>query len=353
MLSFLHLLSLQKLDQNKSTNRVIKNLSTDRSEHYIKKSTFGIALGYASSNELGLTPEYLLDESYFVFDARNIHYDSTKDSSDTKYTSIPYGFWGNDNFPDQDKLEFARVNIENYTCLQNDDYFLQSDSSSTISSSIVLTIYRCNETNTEVECKSTEEIDSAIRGGFLHIQTLSGYFDSNDYKTPIKTYLNDRDILTLNPESYQSYELKVQQNEALLSDNVIFSSSYESHKFYSLKDPTYRIYSNISNQNNVVAFIFIEMSKESIQYERVVYTFFDMFGFLGGLFDAWYFIGYIFVAYFNDKHYKQTILSKLYQVEQANMTNEDSYKKNSNKVIKPKSNFTHGRHLSSQSIASK
>ena len=344
---------MQKLDQNKSTNRVIKNLYNDTSEHYIGKSTFGIALGYTSSEKLGLAPEYLLDESYFVIEARNMHYDTTKESSSINYTSIPYGLWDHDNFLEQDKQELSLMNIENYTCLQNDDYFLRSDLSSQISSNVGITIYRCNETNTDVECKSTEEIDSAISNGILNIRTLSGYFDSNDYKTPIKTYLNDYDVITLNPDSYQSYELKVQQDEALLSDNVIFSSGYESHKFYSLKDPIYRIYSNTLSQNNIVAFIFIEMSRESIQYERAVYTFFDMFGFLGGLFDAWYFIGFIFVGCFNDKYYKQTILSKLYQVEQTHMTNEDSDKKNSQRMIMPKSNFTYGRHLSSQSMASK
>ena len=44
-----------------------------------------------------------------------------------------------------------------------------------------------------------------------------------------------------------------------------------------------------------------------------------MFGFLGGLFDFLYFIGYICVEYFSEKYYNLKVLSNLYQVEQSTM----------------------------------
>ena len=130
-----------------------------------------------------------------------------------------------------------------------------------------------------------------MKSGYVTMLTVSGYFDFDDYTTPIKTRINDLDVITFVSSFYQSYQLNIQQNEILVSDNMIYQDRYQSEKFYAVKDPKFRLYN--SQSSGQLVFISISLSHESEQYERAVYTFLDMFGYLGGLFDFLYFIGYL------------------------------------------------------------
>ena len=174
-----------------------------------------------------------------------------------------------------------------------------------------------------------------MNSGYIHVQTVSGYFDSNDYEEPIKTYLNQNDFFPLNSSSYQGYEIDIQENEALVSDNLFFSTGQKSLKYYAISDPIYKSYSNSQNPL-LLTHISMSLDKESERYERVVYTFFDMFGYLGGLFDFLYFVGYIFVGYFNNRHYMHKLLSKLYQIEKSQDSHDLINDKTLEKSIHPK-----------------
>ena len=178
----------------------------------------------------------------------------------------------------------------------------------------------------------------------LNIQTASGYFDSNDYEEPVKTYVNQDQFIQLSSSWPQTYEIAIQENEALLSDNLFFSTGYKSKKFYSISPPVYRSYSN-QLIPNLLTQIRISLSREGEQYERVVYTFFDMFGYLGGLFDFLYFAGYLFVGYFNNKKYMLKILSKLYQVEKSHESPDLINEKTLDNSIHLKSKLSKDRDL--------
>ena len=66
--------------------------------------------------------------------------------------------------------------------------------------------------------------------------------------------------------------------------------------------------------DNSLLAIYVSLDKESEEYERVVYTFLDMFGFLGGLFDFMFFTGFIFIQFFVENSYLNSVFSKLYQI---------------------------------------
>ena len=113
-------------------------------------------------------------------------------------------------------------------------------------------------------------------------------------------------------------QIKVQQNEALISDNLFFNGGFESKKFYNAKPKSLKQANGLLLDNSL-AYVFVTLDRESERYERVVYSFFDMFGYLGGLFDFAYFMGYLIVCYFNEKYLYHTIFSKLYQINQPTM----------------------------------
>ena len=141
-------------------------------------------------------------------------------------------------------------------------------------------------------CKSDAEIDQIINTSYLNVAMISAYFDFDDYDQPIKKYLTDMDGVSFSNSFSSFFEIKVQQNEALLSDNLIFPGSYELLKYYSIGSSISRI-SNPIMMNKALCQGVVNLDRKHEQYERTVYSFFDMFGFLGGLFDTLAFSGYL------------------------------------------------------------
>ena len=187
------------------------------------------------------------------------------------------------------------------------------------SSTLFINIQKCtNETDSDIVWKSESEINLVMGSQFANVVTASSYFDFDDYDTPIKPVLNNFDIFTFHYSFSQLYEIEIQQNQATLTDGYIAASSSETHKYYSAQKASVKPL-NVLNYLNYLGQISVRMSRESDHYERIAYSFFDMFGYLGGLFDFWYFIGYLLVEYFNDNYFKHKLLSSLYQIESNTM----------------------------------
>ena len=130
-----------------------------------------------------------------------------------------------------------------------------------------------------------------------------------------------------------------QQNEALLSDNLIFPGSYESLKYYSISNSISRI-SNPIMMNKALCQGVVNLDRKHEQYERTVYSFFDMFGFLGGLFDTLAFSGYLLWNFFNHKTFSNSILTELYQVKREPEDTDFNpiSERKQNAAVVPKSN---------------
>ena len=163
-------------------------------------------------------------------------------------------------------------------------------------------------------CKSDAEIDQIINTSYLNVAMISAYFDFDDYDQPIKKYLTDLEGLTLTNTISNLLEVKIQQNEAFLSDSLIFPGSYDSLKFYSISNSKNRIINPALIRNALCSGI-INLDRRHEEYERTVYSFFDMFGYIGGLFDALAFGGFLFWDFFNEKIFSHYVLASLYQVK--------------------------------------
>ena len=77
---------------------------------------------------------------------------------------------------------------------------------------------------------------------------------------------------------------------------------------------------NIKTINQVVtggAVLFISIGNyaQTIQFERTVYSFLDLFGYLGGLYDFMFIVGFLLMNGFQDKIYQNLISSNIYQVK--------------------------------------
>ena len=141
------------------------------------------------------------------------------------------------------------------------------------------------------------------------------YFDFDDYKNPIKTYLLDDMYMYLNPGSYAWLDTYVQVNEADMSDNRIYGEPYKVEKFYGISQKYFKTINQYLGRNpkSIAAITFVN-DPQTIKYERQVYSLFEMFGFLGGLYDFLLFIGFCITHTFQDKILYNSIFSDLYQV---------------------------------------
>ena len=115
----------------------------------------------------------------------------------------------------------------------------------------------------------------------------------------------------------QWFEAFLKQNEALTSDGRIYGESFESKKFYSITNTVYKIIPPTNVTEGVLAYSTLGISRESEKYERNAYTFVSVFGFLGGLYDSLFFIGFVFVSLTQSKLFDFRLISKLYQLSDS------------------------------------
>ena len=178
-----------------------------------------------------------------------------------------------------------------------------------------ITINRCvNSTENNYHCKTQSEIEDFYRQGYVNILTKSGYLDYDDYQTPIKEYVNDDISLDFSTNVINFMMINIRENTALLSDNRVFHSGFDKKSHYSVSNSIANTYT-IDEYPNAVGFINFKLDKITEEHERIVYSFLDMFGYIGGLYDFLFFFGYIFVSGFQNKLYNHEIISKLYQIE--------------------------------------
>ena len=171
-----------------------------------------------------------------------------------------------------------------------------------------------NTTENNNHCQSQEEINRVLESGYVDIALINAYFDFNDYDKPIKTYLSSTEFLFLRTnDECQQFQALIQQNEVLTSDGRLYGEPFKSENFYSVTDKVYKTL-NSATVAGAKGLISIALAKETHQYERNVYTFFDMIGFLGGLYDSLFFIGFLFVYFFQTKLFNYKIISQLYQI---------------------------------------
>jgi hypothetical protein len=148
----------------------------------------------------------------------------------------------------------------------------------------------------------------------MKLAIINSYFDFDDYENPVKTYLEDMNIISFLPSTTKRVSYDIQHNTAELKENLVFNVFTQSKEFYSIGE---RIYASENFNFNSQAYvaIYFKMSQISEVYERTVFTLFDMFGLLGGVFGILSTFGFIIVSSLSVKLFNNSLLSKLYQIK--------------------------------------
>jgi hypothetical protein len=143
---------------------------------------------------------------------------------------------------------------------------------------------------------------------------INSYFDFDDYQSPIKTYLEDMNILTLTPSQTQTAQFHIQHNTAELKESLVFNLNSKTEEFYSIGKRLV-VSDNFELRQRAYLNVYMKLSQETDLYERTVFTFFDMLGLLGGVFEILHSFGFITVSLISTKLFNNSILSQLYHVK--------------------------------------
>ena len=264
----------------------------------------------------GPTPEKLLDTTYLTLEIMQNGYLM---NSQTKYSivsSIPieYELCGN-KFPNVRDDIYKRVELSSYIWPKNTDFFIQSDFNSDNYQTIEIKFKKW----TGVGCKSNNEISDLIETHSIYVAILSSYFDFDDYEAPVHHYLQDLNIYGLVSSLTQVASYRVRRNQAHLNDNIWLGVQGKSTQmeFYSAYKDNYLI-SEIGTEQTLLQ-IYFNLDVHIDQYQRTVFSFLDLLGFIGGLFQIFKMFGFTFAFYFANKSYYFSVLSRLLVTDKEKM----------------------------------
>ena len=149
-------------------------------------------------------------------------------------------------------------------------------------------------------------------GGRFAVVIANSYVDFDDYENTIKTYIDDRFVYRVNPGFYRESHLNLRSNHVKLADDFLQIGDTQDQQFYSVE--TFANDFIFSNLGPYVS-VFLNMEEREDTYERTVFSFFDLTGLVGGVFEILELAGGLFVSIFAHRLFMFSMLKDLYQVQ--------------------------------------
>ena len=158
---------------------------------------------------------------------------------------------------------------------------------------------------------------------------MSAYFDFNDFSNPVKSYLDDMSYISIMKDTQAFIAYKVKVNEVYDNSNIIFGTQAFSsnYNFYSID----KIDTNLQNFNSTkssYAVINISLDQKINQYLRSSYSFWDMLGYMGGIYGFLKALGYFIFSFIIKRQFYSSVLSELYHVESESKINKNEENNN-------------------------
>ena len=131
----------------------------------------------------------------------------------------------------------------------------------------------------------------------------------------------------------------VRVNELFANDNLIIGSQGETKRtqFYTI-NRIQQLTSNFVLEQNSYFKVYITLDQQIDEHYRTVYSFLDMFGFVGGIFELFKAFGFIFANFFAIRSLYSSIISQLYHIESEEYSNQNESNKNHESQIKESQN---------------
>lgn len=223
---------------------------------------------------------------------------------------IEYEFWGK-KFPHVGPELYAKLGLELYLCPKTTDYYISGNFNSDKYSLVEIEINKCKESG----CQSTADIEQVLKTHYLDIQLINSYFDFNDFSSPIKPFLQDMNYVSLVPNLSFNVMYKIKRNEVLRDENYFVNTLPSTTYFYSIGDR--QTFTNNFRVSQNYVLVYFVLSQEYEEYERTRFTFLDVWGLIGGIFEICRIVGFYTVSFTSSHQFYNSLLSRLYHVEAA------------------------------------
>ena len=249
-------------------------------------------------------------------------------------TSTPIEYEVCENkFPNVDKSLYDRIGLLTYIWPKNTNFYISGNFNSLNFEVIQISLSKW----TGLNCKSDDVINQVVINNYIDLQIMSAYFDFNDFSNPVKPYLDDLSYISIMKDNEAFITYKVKVNEVYDNSNIIFGTQAFSsnYNFYSI-DKIETSLQNFSSTKNSYAVINISLDQKINQYFRSSYSFWDMLGYMGGIYGLLKAFGYLMFSFITKRQFYSSVLSELYHVETECKDNKDeeNNKKQQNNLSK-------------------
>ena len=230
----------------------------------------------------------------------------------TPYNSEPCG----ENFPFSG-LDF--INLDDLSgviqCPTNQSFEVSGSRVSSTQRFIEIVVSKCNNSTYQGICKTPEEIDNLLLNTEFSMGIVNRFFDFDDYDDPVKTYATDQNVYKTIPGFHKIINLYLRRSEYSINDALIQCNDPSEGGYYSIENDKVDIQ---AASNDTIMTLNIVQDTHIDQYSRTVYTFLDMTGQLGGLYEVFSILTSFLIGGIVNKCFNISVIKDLYYFEPKN-----------------------------------
>ena len=308
---------------NKSMSTTVVDLSDNPAVHYPGLKNFSFAM--AVTHRLGYPIE--ANSSYLEFEVSQVSVDTTTGSNYTSvFTRLNMRLWEEGDFPLNDPFLKRQAYADFIYCPVEKDYKISGNIAA--DNFHYLSIRARKWVNGTIPTWASEIfINQLLESARVSILIFNSYIDFDDYENPIKSYIDDRYSYQIIPDLRKVVRTEIRYNKVELMDSLIDIGFHENKEFYSVERSEPDL-TSINNYNEYLDFGLTIDSKED-SYERKVYSFLDLTGQIGGLYEIINIIVGMLVTFIASRLFILSIISQIYfirdeSVERGNFNCRDS-----------------------------
>jgi hypothetical protein len=153
---------------------------------------------------------------------------------------------------------------------------------------------------------------------------IDSYFDLDNFRSPVKTYLTQKYFYYMDSARREDVEIFIKENQIRMLDDYTYVEGVKDNKFYTIKEQKQNSY---LSQKSVYSSFNIFLDPEIQYYNRNVYTIFDFFSQIGGIFSLVSSLCGLLVGFYSERLMYYTILSKCYSFDTDNIDKNEEERK--------------------------
>ncbi|CAI2386634.1 unnamed protein product [Moneuplotes crassus] len=299
-------LMLERKNTQKNVNSVVKDILNDQTAFHMNGTDFSFGFQLLVGDEEGLELEG--NEYFEVEIIKNIKLAN----GDLQEEVVPFAKCGDTLFKYYNQTEVNLLGINDFYCPTKSDFVIQGSAISNDFSNFELRVKYCTD---EWLTACPPDLNEKINNMMVRVPFVNNYFDFDDYKNPVKTYIDDRFELYMIDTLYQQQNSFIQVNEAEVQDSYFAYQPGGSNKeFFEIERVDTKLISSQVHQGELLNLKFVK-DAASKSYERTVFSFMEVTGNIGGLFEILQIAGGFIVGIFSGRLFTFSMFSSLYHVD--------------------------------------